>query len=172
VNQHRLVAGRERPFGSTVTRAVVPLTIALLAAACAPPPPPPPPAPAPEQPSAVPAASDLCYLTVAAAVKDPRLDVEQVPAPLKMDPPVFKPPYPRGVFGKGNAMDLEFEVLVDTLGKADLTTFTVVKASNPWFVTQAKKAVAKWTFTPAVKAGCRVPRFYKLGISLGPKSAK
>ncbi|MBI1809394.1 MAG: hypothetical protein HYR75_05795 [Gemmatimonadetes bacterium] len=153
--------------------ALAALSLAL-AVACAPSPPNPPPAPvaAPDTTAVVPAGSDLCYLTVAEAVKNPRLDVEQVPAPVKMAPPVFKPPYPRGVFGKGNAMELEFEVLVDTLGKADLSTFTVLKASNPWFVTQAKKAVAKWAFTPAVKTGCKVPRFYKLGISLGPKTGK
>jgi len=144
----------------------------FLAAACAPPPPPEPaPVIAPAA-SAVPEGSDLCYLTVAEAVKNPRLDVEQVPAPLKMDPPLFKAPYPRGVFGKGNTMELEFEVLVDTLGKADMSTFTVLKASNAWFGTQAKKAVPKWSFTPAAKAGCKVPRYYKLGVSYPPKTSK
>ena len=120
--------------------------------------------------SAVPAGSDLCYLTVADAVKNPRLEVEQVAAPVKMDPPVFKPPYPRGVFGKGSAMHLEFEVMIDTLGKADTTTFTNVKTSHAWFAAQAKKAVARWKFTPAMKSGCKVPRFYKFGISSGPKA--
>ena len=143
----------------------------FVAVACAPPPPPVA-VPQPEPVSTVAPESDLCYLTVAEAVKNPHLDVEQVPVPVKMSPPVFKPPYPRGVFGKGNAMTLEFEVVVDTLGKADMATFTVVKVSHPWFAMQAKKAVAKWSFTPAVKTGCKVPRVYRLGISLGPKPAQ
>lgn len=148
-------------------------TLFFAVACSAPPAPPaPPPAPGPAPVSALLAESDLCYLTVAEAVKDPHLDVEQVPVPLKMAPPVFKPPYPRGVFGKGNAMHLEFEVVVDTLGKADMSTFTVVSVSHPWFATQAKKAVARWTFTPAVKTECKVPRVYKLGISLGPRAGK
>lgn len=141
--------------------------------ACAPPPAPPPaPVPASEPVSAGAPGSDLCYLTVAEAVKNPHLDADQVPVPLKMVPPVFKPPYPRGVFGKGNAMRLESEVIVDTLGKADMSTFTVVSVSHPWFATQAKKAVAKWSFTPAAKTGCKVLRVYKLGISLGPRAVK
>lgn len=114
----------------------------------------------------------MCYLTVAEAVKNPRLEVERVPSPVKMDPPVFKPPYPRGVFGKGNYMELTWEVLVDTLGKPNMSTFIVLKASHPWFATQAQKAAAKWTFTPAEKGGCKVPRFYKFGISSGPKPTK
>ena len=160
-----------RPAGPLSPRLL--LATLVVAVACAPPPPPPPVAvPEPQPSSAVAPESDLCYLTVAEAVKNPRLDVEQVPAPLKMVPPVFKPPYPRGVFGRGNAMHLEFEVIVDTLGKADMSTFTIASVSHPWFATQAKKAVAKWTFAPAVKTGCKVPRVYKLGISLGPKTAK
>ena len=63
-------------------------------------------------------------------------------------------------------------LLVDTLGKADMSTFTVLKASNAWFGAQAKKAVPKWSFTPAVKTGCKVPRYYKLGVSYPPKTSK
>ncbi len=144
----------------------------LVAAACASSPPTPEPVPAAPSSAVVPTGSDMCYLTVADAVKNPRLEVERVPAPVKMDPPIFKPPYPRGVFGKGNYMELAWEVLVDTLGKPDMSTFVVLKASHPWFATQAQKAATKWTFTPAEKGGCKVPRFYKFGISSGPKPAK
>lgn len=132
------------------------------------PPPAPPPAPIT---SAVPEGSDLCYLVVREAVAKPDLDVDRVPTPVKQDPPPFKPPYPRGVFGKGGTMEIAIEVLVDTLGKADMSTFKVVKTSHQWFATRLKAAVSKWAFEPAMKAGCRVPRVYKLGISAGPKKA-
>lgn len=140
-----------------------------LAAGCTPAPAPAP-APAPIV-SAVPEGSDLCYLVVREAVAKPDLDVDRVPTPVKQDPPPFKPPYPRGVFGKGGTMDIAIEVMVDTLGKADMSTFKVVKASHQWFATRLKSAVSKWTFEPAIRAGCKVPRVYKLGISAGPKKA-
>jgi hypothetical protein len=148
--------------------AVGALVLALGCASGPAPSPAPPPAPAA---SAVPEGSDLCYLVVREAVAKPDLDVDRVPTPVKLDPPPFKPPYPRGVLGKGGTMDIAIEVMVDTLGKADMSTFKVVKTSHPWFATRLKAAVSKWTFEPAVKAGCKVPRVYKLGISAPPKKA-
>ncbi len=121
--------------------------------------------------SAVPIGSDLCYLTVAEAVSRPDLEVDRVPAPLKQDPPPFKPPYPRGVFGKGGTMEIAIEVLVDTLGKADMGTFKVVKTSHQWFATRMKAAVAQWKFEPAIKSGCRVPRIYKLAVTAAAKGS-
>jgi hypothetical protein len=120
----------------------------------------------------VPEGSDLCYLVVREAVAKPDLDVDRVPTPVKQDPPPFKPPYPRGVFGKGGTMEIAIEVMVDTLGKADMSTFKVVKTSHPWFATKLKTAVSKWAFEPAIKAGCRVPRVYKLGISAGTRKTR
>jgi protein TonB len=110
-------------------------------------------------------------MVVRDAVAKPDLDVDRVPAPVKQDPPPFKPPYPRGVFGKGGTMEIAIEVMVDTTGKADMSTFKVVKTSHPWFATRLKAAVAKWSFEPAIKAGCKVPRVYKLGISSGTKKS-
>lgn len=141
-----------------------------LAAACTSPPVPPP--ASPPAPSAVPVGSDLCYLTVAEALAKPDLDVDRVPTPVAGSPPPFKPPYPRGVFGKGRSMEVAIEVLVDTLGKADMRTFKVVKTSHPWFATKLKATVASWTFDPAMKSGCRIPRIYKLGITSATKAAK
>ena len=105
------------------------------------------------------------------AESKPDLDVDRVPSPVKQDPPPFKPPYPRGVFGKGGTMEIAIEVMVDTLGKADMATFRVVKTSHAWFATKLRSAVSKWTFDPALRAGCKVARLYKLGISAGQKKA-
>ena len=148
---------------------LIAIAVAIGAAACAPPPAPVVTPPAPVAAEVPPAGSDLCYLTVREAVAKPDLDVDVVAAPIKMDPPAFKPPYPKGVWGKTNSMAVKISVLVDTLGKADMTTFHVDTTSHPWFATQLKAAVGKWKFTPAMKAGCKVPRTYKLGITTGSK---
>lgn len=139
-----------------------------LAGGCASPAPAHPPVPAA---SAVPEGSDLCYMVAREAESKPDLDVDRVPSPVKQDPPPFKPPYPRGVFGKGGTMEIAIEVMVDTLGKADMATFRVVKTSHAWFATKLRSAVSKWTFDPALRAGCKVARLYKLGISAGQKKA-
>ena len=59
--------------------------------------------------------------------------------------------------------DVRINVLVDTLGKPDMSTFTVVKTTHPWLALKFKSAVAKWTFDPAQLAGCKVPRLW-LGV--------
>ena len=167
----RLHAARRVSDGRHVKLRSVGLALSVLGAvgACAPTPPPATePAPAA---SAVPEGSDLCYLVVRDAVAKPDLEVDSVPAPVKQDPSPFKPPYPRGVLGKGGAMEIAIEVMVDTLGKADMSTFKVVKTSHQWFATKLKSAVSKWTFHPAVKSGCKVPRVYKLGITAGPRKS-
>ena len=147
--------------------------VALTACAATTPPPAAAPVPEPTVASAVPAGSDLCYLTVRDAVAKPELEVDKVAAPIKMDPPAFKAPFPKGVFGKTNNMHIAIHVVVDTMGKADMGTFGVDTTSNPWFATQVKSSIAKWKFTPAEKAGCKVPRIYKLGISMAaPRGAK
>jgi hypothetical protein len=58
-------------------------------------------------------------------------------------------------------------VLVDTLGRADMRTFKVVKATHPWLATSVKTAVAKWKFEPAQLAGCKVPRQFEWGATSG-----
>lgn len=145
----------------------------VLGVACAQPPKPEP-APTPEPVvSAVPTGSDLCYMTVAEALGKPDIPAEKVAEPIEMKPPAFKPPYPKGVFqGKGNWMQIHIHVLVDTLGKPDMSTFVVDSTSHPWFATQVKAAVGKWKFRPAEKSGCKIPRNYQLGITMGTKTSK
>ena len=41
-----------------------------------------------------------------------------------------------------------------------MKTFEVLKTTHPWLATSFKTAVAKWTFDPAMLAGCKVPRVY------------
>jgi hypothetical protein len=90
---------------------------------------------------------------------EPDLDVDQIPAPIAMKPAPFRNP-PSSVFRKDGSAEIKIDVLIDTLGKADLTTFKVVKVSNKWFTQSVRGVIGKWTFTPAMLAGCRVPRIY------------
>jgi hypothetical protein len=113
-----------------------------------------------------------CVEAVRRAVANPAIDVEKVPAPVSMNPlPVDVRKMPKGVADKNGYYQVKFQVLVDTLGKPDMKTFTVVNASNSWLGTSVKRAVAKWKFSPAQLAGCKVPRNYSLGISPRGRSA-
>jgi len=107
-----------------------------------------------------------CKEAVRRAVEKPDLDVEKVAAPLAMNPtPIDTKKMPKGVADKNGFYEIDFKVLVDTLGKPDMKTFTVVKTTHPWLGTSVKSAVAKWKFSPAEVAGCKVPRMYSLGIT-------
>jgi hypothetical protein len=113
-----------------------------------------------------PLAQGDCAEAVRRAVARPDLDVEKVPEPLAMKPgPIDTKKMPKGVADKNGYYEIKFQVLVDTLGKADMKTFSVVTTTHPWLATSVRSAVAKWTFAPAELAGCKVPRNYTLGIS-------
>jgi outer membrane biosynthesis protein TonB len=99
------------------------------------------------------------------AAADPRLDVEKVPAPVAMTPAPIRRPVPRTALRRDGSSVIRVEVLVDTLGKPDMTTFKVIESSNAWFTTGARNAIAKWTFTPAERDGCKVARFYQFSAS-------
>jgi len=103
---------------------------------------------------------DSCVTAREDAAADPRLDVERVPTPVKMDPPPIRRPVPRNVLRRDGSAVIRVEVMVDTLGKPDMTTFAVLESSNVWFTNGAKAAIAQWSFEPALRNGCKVPRFY------------
>ena len=93
------------------------------------------------------------------ALAKPDLDVDRLPAPVAMSPkPLQK--VPPSALRKDGSADVKADVIIDTLGRADMKTFKVVSASNPWLATNVKTVIAKWKFTPAELAGCKVPRVY------------
>jgi hypothetical protein len=59
--------------------------------------------------------------------------------------------------------DVRVSVVVDTLGRADMKTFSVIKTTHPWLAEKFKAVIPKWTFEPAQLAGCKVPRVW-LGV--------
>jgi hypothetical protein len=113
---------------------------------------------------AAPAPVLSCADWVQRAVANPDIDVEKVPEPVAMDPP----PFPKSL-GKDARAELRFQVLVDTLGKPDMTTFKIVKSSNAAVTKNIRTAVAKWKFRPAEINGCKVPRTYHLGATAGKR---
>ena len=93
------------------------------------------------------------------AALEPDLEVDRLPAPVAMKPAPFDRT-PPSVLRKDGSAEIKVDVLVDTLGRADMKTFKVVKVSNKWFTENLRGVIGKWTFTPALLAGCKVARVY------------
>jgi len=98
------------------------------------------------------------------------LEVERIPAPVAMKPAPFQR-VPESALRKDGSAEIKIDVIIDTLGRADMKTFKVVKVSNKWFTDNVRGVIGKWTFTPALLAGCKVPRVYHFMSSLPPRSA-
>ena len=99
-----------------------------------------------------------CAEWVRRAVADPEIAVERVPSPVAFEPAPIPKRLPKGVVGKDGKAEVRIRVLVDTLGTADMKTFTVVKSTHPTLTRSVRTAVAKWKFVPAEVSGCKVPR--------------
>lgn len=97
------------------------------------------------------------------------LEVDRLPAPVAMKPPPFERTPPSALRKNGSA-EIRIDVIVDTLGRADMKTFKVVKVSNKWFTENLRGVIGKWTFTPALLAGCKVPRVYHFMSSVPRRS--
>ena len=108
-----------------------------------------------------------CAEWVARAQASPELDVDRVPSPLAYDPPPVPRRMPPGVAGKDGRAEVRIKVLVDTLGRADMRTFEVVRSTHPSLTKSVRGAVAKWKFQPAVVHGCKVPRVFNWSATAG-----
>jgi len=125
-------------------------------------------------PSANAVAFGDCPEALRRAAAKPDLDVDRLPTPKSMVPaPINVKSMPAEV-RTARYNEVRGTVLVDTLGRADMKTFTVLKTTHPWLASSVKSAVGKWHFAPAELAGCKVPRLYKFGIKSGtpPRGAK
>lgn len=116
---------------------------------------------------APPESTVTCAEWVRRAIANPDLEVEHVPEPVAYTPAPIPRRLPAGVIGKDGRAEVRIRVLVDTTGKARMTTFTVVKSTSPWLTDNVRKAVARWTFRPATIAGCAVPRHFNWGAVTG-----
>lgn len=100
------------------------------------------------------------------ALADPELDVDSVPRPVSQKPAPFAK-MPAAVFreisAKGSAVKVN--VLVDTLGRPVMKTFTVVESSHPWLANNLRASLPSWRFRAARLAGCKVPRTYRFSAT-------
>jgi hypothetical protein len=108
-----------------------------------------------------------CSEWVQRAVADPEIAVERVPEPVALKPAPIPKPLPKGLVGKNGKAEVRIRVLVDTMGTADMRTFTVVKSTHPTLTRSVRSAVATWKFVPAEVAGCKVPRTFNWGAVAG-----
>ncbi len=93
--------------------------------------------------------------------------VDRLPSPKALVPnPLPVKSMPASV-RKAKYIQVSVAVMVDTLGRADMSTFSVSKSTHPWLAASVKGAVAKWKFEPARLAGCLVARQFKWGATAG-----
>lgn len=100
------------------------------------------------------------------ALADPELEVDSVPRPVSQKPaPFAKMPAAvvREINAKGSVVKVN--VLVDTLGRPVMKTFTVVQSSHPWLADNLRAAIPSWRFRAARLAGCKVPRTYRFSAT-------
>ena len=107
----------------------------------------------------------------ARAADKPDLEVDRIPSPITMKPAALQKVPPTALRKDGSAV-VKVDVVIDTLGKADMKTFKVVSVSHPWFATNVRSVIGKWTFSPAELAGCKVPRVYHFMANTKAPAAK
>ncbi len=112
-----------------------------------------------------------CPEAVRRAVAKPDLEVDRLATPrVNVASAVTGKSMPTAV-KRAKYNEVRVTVLVDTLGKPDMKTFTVLKTTHPWLASSFKTAVARWTFEPAQLAGCKVPRVWLGAITSGKPPA-
>ena len=101
----------------------------------------------------------------------PDMVVDRVPAPVAMKPAPFQKA-PARVWNKDGSAVIKAEVMIDTLGRAEMATFRAVEVSNPWFTANLRSVMPRWRFTPASVAGCTVRRVYRFSATVPPRSKR
>jgi hypothetical protein len=119
--------------------------------------------------AAAPIARGDCVEARRRAADTPDLAVDRLPNPIKQSPRPFQkmPASVRGQVSKSGAV-IKVDVMVDTLGRANMKTFKVVEVSNPWFAQNLRTVMPGWRFSPAELAGCKVSRVYKFSATSQP----
>jgi hypothetical protein len=105
------------------------------------------------------------------ALARPDLDVDSVPRVVAQKPAPFTrmPDSVRAVISRKGS-SVKVDVVVDTLGRPVMKTFTVVEATHPWLAASVKSAMPSWRFRAARLAGCKVPRVYKFSATSRPRA--
>lgn len=101
---------------------------------------------------------------------EPDLDVDRLPAPVRQSPRPLRnvPAAVRARIDTSGAV-IKVNVVIDTSGRADMKTFTIVESSHPWLAANLRSVLPRWRFTPAELAGCKVARVYKFSATAPPR---
>ena len=112
-----------------------------------------------------------CPEALRRALAKPDLEVDRLATPRASVPSAVSGKSMPTAVRRARYNEVRITVLVDTLGKADMRTFKVIKTTHPWLASSFKTAVAKWSFDPAQLAGCKVPRLWLGAITSGKPPA-
>jgi hypothetical protein len=104
------------------------------------------------------------------ALANPDLDVDSVPRPVSQRPRAFAN-MPAAVRSQINAKgsSVKVDVVVDTLGRAQMKTFKIVESTHPWLADNLRTVMPGWTFRAARLAGCKVPRIFHFSATSRPR---
>ena len=105
-----------------------------------------------------------CAEVTARVIANPLLEVDLVPSPIAYNPPALKYPVPSFV-ARTKRPNVSIEVLIDTLGRANMKTFKVVRTSHKYYSDHLREAVSQWRFAPALIGPCKVPGIYRFAMS-------
>jgi outer membrane biosynthesis protein TonB len=108
-----------------------------------------------------------CAEALRRASARPDLEVDKLPEPVAQSPRPFlrMPRSVRAQVDRRGAV-VKADVVIDTLGRAVMSTFTVVESTpHAWLGQNIRSIIPRWRFTPAELAGCKVPRVYKFSAT-------
>ena len=108
-----------------------------------------------------------CPEALRRALAKPDLEVDRLAAPRASVPSAVTGKAMPAAVRRAKYNEVRITVLIDTMGKANMSTFKVIKSTHPWLTSSMKTAVAKWSFEPAQLAGCKVPRLWLGAITSG-----
>lgn len=104
------------------------------------------------------------------AAADPDLAVDRLPELVSGPQPFVPTPASVQADIDKNGMSFKADVVIDTLGRARVGTLKVLETSNEWFPRNLKALLPRMRFSPAMLAGCKVERVYKVLASAPAKS--
>ena len=108
-----------------------------------------------------------CEEALRRAAADRELYVDRLPTPKAKESSALPVKSMPDAIRAAKYSEIRTSVVVDTLGRAEMNTFTVIKSTHPWLTSNVKSAMARWKFEPAMVAGCKVPRLYKYSVHAG-----
>lgn len=121
--------------------------------------------------AATPLAHGDCAEAQRRLVADPEMAVDRVPEPLAMKPAPFQK-VPAKAWNRDGSAVIKVEVVVDTTGRPDMSTFKPVQVSNPWFTQNLRTVIPQWRFRPASVAGCKVRRIYRFSATVPSRAER